>query len=50
MTRDINYSATQFSDIVKTEFPFRKREKPEVLNRLRAVKYQSGYSTKTEAA
>ena len=50
MTGDINYSAIQYSDIVKTEFPFRKREIPEVLNRLRAVKYQAGYSTKTGAA
>ena len=33
ITGDINHSALQYSDIVKTEFPFRKREKPELLSR-----------------
>ena len=47
MTGDINYSAIQYSNIVKIEFPFRKREIAEILNRLKALKYQADYSAKT---
>ena len=47
MTDDINYLVIQYSDIGKTEFSFRERKKLELLNRLRAIKYQTDYWTKT---